>query len=173
MSEGIPSLNISVKKPGQIAVVIHYCNLSRFFWLGRYVVKRCKSENHTTEICGNQGPSVLFSNFPESDYLELVVEGSRQCKRRSSKNIEQQYDPWMPLCRQFQQSRLMTPGLVFHFKRQAYKYKALFDADIRPFRSGKNNTKLENFLPFCLKDPGFWLMYLEWFFFYKWIIEVI
>ena len=29
----------------------------------------------------------------ESDYLEQVVEGSRQCKRRSSKNIEQQYDP--------------------------------------------------------------------------------
>ena len=57
----------------------------------------------------------------------------------------------MPLCRQFQQSRLMTPGLVFHFKRQAYKYKALFDADMRPFRSGKNNKKLENFLPFCLK----------------------
>ena len=108
----------------------------------------CKSENRTTEICSNQGPSVLRSNFPESDYLEQVVEGSRQCKRRSSKNIEQQYDPWMPLCRQYQQSRLMTPGLVFHFKRQAYKYKALFDADMRPFRSGKNNKKLENFFSF-------------------------
>ena len=124
----------------------------------------CKSENRTTEIRSNQEPSVLRSNFPEFDYLEQVVEGSRQCKRRSSKNIEQQYDPWMPLCRQFQQSRLMTPGLVFHFKRQAYKYKALFDADMRPFRSGKNNKKLENFLPFCLKDPGSCLMYLVWVF---------
>ena len=116
-----------------------------------YFLKMCKSENCTTEIRSNQEPSILRSNFPEFDYLEQVVEGSRQCKRRSSKNIEQQYDPWMPLCRQFQQSRLMTPGLVFHFKRQAYKYKALFDADMRPFRSGKNNKKLENFLPFCLK----------------------
>ena len=33
-----PNLTSESKKPGQIAVVIHYCNLSRFFWLRRYFI---------------------------------------------------------------------------------------------------------------------------------------
>ena len=45
------SNNVRVKKTRQIAIVIHYCNLSLFFWLRRYVLKFPSTEWRPVDYC--------------------------------------------------------------------------------------------------------------------------
>ena len=57
------------KKPGQIIVVIHYCNLSRFFWLRRYVLIESQIKNVLVYAVMGIIQMIIFGrNYINSDH---------------------------------------------------------------------------------------------------------